>query len=546
MADKTKSIVREAAFLMAAQMVCSVIGLIYRSPMHLVIGDIGDGYYQYAYEWYAIILLISSYSIPSALSKVMADRLAKGQYKNAQRVFHASIFYVLIVGGIGALAAFFGAPFFLARQPDAVPALRVLAPTIVLAGLLGCLRGYFQAQNTMFPTGVSRVAEQIVNAVISVLAAWLLTRRYVGDENMTGKFGAAGGTLGTGAGVLAGILFMLFTYFLNRRTISKRINRDKTVKAESYRQVFHVIFMMVTPIIFATGIYNCTAIVDQNIFTALMDWRNIPPQEVTREYALFSYRVKPILNIPVSLASATSTALIPAVATAISAGRDREAADRINEAMRLSMFLAVPASVGLAVLSYPVIRIMYPTGDIWGAAILLSLGAVSVIFYSLSTVTNGVLQGLGHPGDPVKNAFIALIINIVSAVLLVGFMHADIYGILAATVLYAASVMVLNAFSLKKYLDYKHDLKRLLIQPLMAAALMGVIVGAIYWIPSIFLPGIFRGYLAGAVLTLIAVLAGILVYVIFYTKATHMTDEEIKKLPFGRKILVLLRKIKVR
>ncbi|MBR6398606.1 MAG: polysaccharide biosynthesis protein, partial [Lachnospiraceae bacterium] len=463
MADKTKSIVREAAFLMAAQMVCSVIGLLYRSPMHLVIGDIGDGYYQYAYEWYAIILLISSYSIPSALSKVMADRLAKGQYKNAQRVFHASIFYVLIVGGIGALAAFFGAPFFLARQPDAVPALRVLAPTIVLAGLLGCLRGYFQAQNTMFPTGVSRVAEQIVNAVISVLAAWLLTRRYVGDENMTGKFGAAGGTLGTGAGVLAGILFMLFTYFLNRKTISKRINRDKTVKAESYRQVFHVIFMMVTPIIFATGIYNCTAIVDQNIFTALMDWRKIPPQEVTREYALFSYRVKPILNIPVSLASATSTALIPAVATAISAGRDREAADRINEAMRLSMFLAVPASVGLAVLSYPVIRIMYPTGDIWGAAILLSLGAVSVIFYSLSTVTNGVLQGLGHPGDPVKNAFIALIINIVSAVLLVGFMHADIYGILAATVLYAASVMVLNAFSLKKYLDYKHDLKRLLI-----------------------------------------------------------------------------------
>jgi stage V sporulation protein B len=363
---------------------------------------------------------------------------------------------------------------------------------------------------------------------------------------MTGKFGAAGGTLGTGAGVLAGILFMLFTYFLNRKTISKRINRDKTVKAESYRQVFHVIFMMVTPIIFATGIYNCTAIVDQNIFTALMDWRNIPPQEVTREYALFSYRVKPILNIPVSLASATSTALIPAVATAISAGRDREAADRINEAMRLSMFLAVPASVGLAVLSYPVIRIMYPTGDIWGAAILLSLGAVSVIFYSLSTVTNGVLQGLGHPGDPVKNAFIALIINIVSAVLLVGFMHADICGILAATVLYAASVMVLNAFSLKKYLDYKHDLKRLLIQPLMAAVLMGVIVGAIYWIPSIFLPGVFRGYLASAVLTLIAVLAGILVYVISYTKATHMTDEEIKKLPFGRKILVLLRKIKVR
>ena len=546
MADKKNSVVREAAFLMAAQMVCSVIGLLYRSPMHLVIGDIGDGYYQYAYEWYAIILLISSYSIPSALSKVMADRLAKGQYKNAQKVFHASIFYVLIVGGIGALAAFFGGPFFLSRQPDAVPALRVLAPTIVLAGLLGCLRGYFQAQNTMFPTGVSRVAEQIVNAVVSVLAAFILTRPYVENENLTGKFGAAGGTLGTGAGVLAGIFFMLFTYFLNRKTIRKRMRHDKTGKTESYRQVFRVIFMMVTPIIFATGIYNCTAIVDQNIFTWLMDWRRIPPQEVTRQYALFSYRVKPILNIPVSLASATSTALIPAVATAISAGRDDEATDRINEAMRLSMFLAVPAAVGLAVLSHPVIRIMYPTGDILGAAIMLSLGAVSVIFYSLSTVTNGVLQGLGHPGDPVKNAFIALLINIAAAVLMVGFLHANIYGILAATVLYAASVMVLNAISLKKYLDYKHDIKRLLIQPLEAAALMGLVVGIVYWLPKLLVPVIFDRYLPNAVLTMLAVIVGILVYIIFYTKTTRLTDDEIKQLPFGRKILVLLRKIKVR
>ena len=546
MAKRKSNVVREAAFLMAAQMVCSVIGLIYRSPMHLVIGDVGDGYYQYAYEWYAIILLISSYSIPSALSKVMADRLAKGQYKNAQKVFHASIFYVLAVGGAGALIAFFGAPFFLTKQPDAVPALRVLAPTIVFAGLLGCLRGYFQAQNTMFPTGVSRVAEQIVNAIVSVLAAWLLTRPYVGNETLTGRFGAAGGTLGTGAGVLAGILLMLFTYYVNRKTIRKRMKRDKTKKTESYGQVLRVIFLMVTPIIFATGIYNCTAIVDQNIFTWLMDWRKVPPQEVTRQYALFSYRVKPILNIPVSLASATSTALIPAVATAISAGRNDEATDRINECMRLSMFLAVPASVGLAVLSYPVIRIMYPTGDVRGAAILLAMGAVSVIFYSLSTVTNGVLQGLGHPGDPVKNAAIALCLNVIAAVLLVGFTPAGVYGILAATVLYAAAVMVLNAVSLKKYLDYRHDLDRLLIQPLKAAALMGAAVAVIYWLPARLLPGVFGRYLASAVLTLIAVLAGILIYVIFYTRTTRMTDEEIRKLPFGTKILVLLKKLKVR
>ena len=93
----------------------------------------------------------------------MAERLAVGQYRNAQRVFHASLYYVLAVGGVGAAVAFFGAPFFLSKQPDAVLALRVLAPTILMSGFLGCLRGYFQAQNNMMPTGISRVVEQIVN-----------------------------------------------------------------------------------------------------------------------------------------------------------------------------------------------------------------------------------------------------------------------------------------------------------------------------------------------------------------------------------------------
>ena len=306
MAEKKGAVVRQAAFLMAAQLICSVVGLLYRSPLHLIMGDVGDGYYTYAYEWYTIILLISSYSIPTAISKVMAERLAVGQYRNAQRVFHASLYYVLAVGGVGAAVAFFGAPFFLSKQPDAVLALRVLAPTILMSGFLGCLRGYFQAQNNMMPTGISRVVEQIVNAVMSVFAAWLLTRPYLGHENLTGKFGAAGGTIGTGSGVLAGIAFMGFMYILRRKFYMQKVASDRSNADETYAEVFKTIFLMVTPIIFATCIYNATAIVDQNIFTYAMSWRGVETMEISRQYALFGYRFKPIVNIPVALSSATS------------------------------------------------------------------------------------------------------------------------------------------------------------------------------------------------------------------------------------------------
>jgi stage V sporulation protein B len=94
MAETKGKVVKQAAFLMTAQMISSVIGLLYRSPLHSLMGDLGDGYYQFAYEWYTIILLIASYSIPSAVSKVMAERLAVHAYKNAQKVFKAALFYV--------------------------------------------------------------------------------------------------------------------------------------------------------------------------------------------------------------------------------------------------------------------------------------------------------------------------------------------------------------------------------------------------------------------------------------------------------------------
>ena len=524
MAEKKGAVVKQAAFLMAAQLICSVVGLLYRSPLHLIMGDVGDGYYTYAYEWYTIILLISSYSIPMAISKVMAERLALGQYRNAQKVFHGALLYVLGVGGIGACVAFFGAPLFLTATPDAVLALRILAPTILLSGFLGCLRGYFQAQNNMMPTAISRVVEQILNAIMSVFA----------------------GTIGTGSGVAIGIVFMLFMYMLNRKTYMAQIESDKTGKTESFADVFKVIFLMVTPIIFATCIYNATAIVDQNIFSYSMVARGVGAMDISRQYALFGYRFKPIINIPIALSSATSTALIPAVATAMASNNRKDAKDKINECMLLSTFIAIPAAIGLCVLSYPVIRILYPTGDVKGAAMLLSLGSISVVFYSLSTVTNGVLQGLGHPSVPVRNAAVALAINALAAFVTVRYLGMGATGVLLATVLYAYTVMTMNAVALKKFLGYEHDINRLILQPLKAALVMGAVVGIIFWVPYKLLPGVFDRYLMSAVLTMVSVLIGVIVYAVIYTKSTGMTDAEIRCLPMGTKILVLLRKLHVR
>ena len=109
MADKNSSknnFIMQAGILAAAGIISRIIGLLYRGPLQSVIGNLGLGYYQSAYNYYTIILLISSYSIPSAISKAIAQKLGEKEYRNAHRLFHGAMIYVLVVGGIASLFLF--------------------------------------------------------------------------------------------------------------------------------------------------------------------------------------------------------------------------------------------------------------------------------------------------------------------------------------------------------------------------------------------------------------------------------------------------------
>ena len=181
--SRKNSFIIQAGILAAAGIISRIIGLLYRGPLHRVIGDLGLGYYQSAHNYYTIVLLISSYSIPSAISKVIAQKLALREYRSAHRVFKSALIYVLAVGGAASLLLFFGADFLCKMEllgENEVSVVQAFAPTIFIYGILGVLRGYFQAHGSMVQTSVSQILEQIANAIVSVGAAYLLIRGTMG------------------------------------------------------------------------------------------------------------------------------------------------------------------------------------------------------------------------------------------------------------------------------------------------------------------------------------------------------------------------------
>lgn len=166
-----KSFMVQGTILAIAGVLVRIIGLIYRIPLTGIIGDEGNGYYSTAYDYYSLLLLISSMSMPIAVSKLVSQELIKNNRQNVKRIFRASISISLSLGLLVFIVLFFGSQVIagFSGYPAIKYALRALAPVLILMAIVGTLRGYMQGYGTMIPTAISQIFEQIVNAIVLFL-----------------------------------------------------------------------------------------------------------------------------------------------------------------------------------------------------------------------------------------------------------------------------------------------------------------------------------------------------------------------------------------
>mgnify|MGYP000862956877 FL=1 len=536
---KSDSFIKQAGILAIAGIICRIIGILYRSPLTGIIGDEGNGYYSVAYNIYTIILLVSSYSIPSAISKVIAQKLAMKEYKNAQRIFHCSIIYVVVVGGLASLFTYFGAGILV--QPNSVGVLKVFAPTIFISGLLGVLRGYFQAHRTMVPTSISQIIEQIMNAVISILAAYLLMQTVAESDSTTQAiYGATGSAIGTGAGVMIAFVFMLLVYLVNKKVIYKRLEGDKHSSVASYSEIMLNILLTVTPFILSTFIYNSTTSLNQTIYSKiLINLKGMDEVTVTTQYGIFAGKSVVIANIPIAIASAISAAVIPSIAGTYIQGDIVGTNQKVDKAVHTTMIIAIPAAVGLAALSIPIVRLLFPQKEsLLQAAGLLSVLSITVVFYSLSTLSNAVLQGIGKVNMPVINASISLVIQTVFLVVILLTTNMNLYGLAAASIIYSFLMCLFNGISIHKSLGYKQNMMKCYFIPLLSSLIMGAVAGLVYM-------GLFSLIRRNAISLFAAIFCGALLYFVLMIKLRGISKSEIESLPKGKLIVKVMKKMRI-
>lgn len=536
--ETRNTLLLQGSILAAAGIFTKLIGFLYRIPMANLLGNQGNGVYSIAFGIYTVTLTLSSMSLPTAVSKVVSTRLARGENRNAARVLAMALLFALVMGAFSFSLLYFGAEALesLYNTAGLARPLRILAPTSFLFAFLGVMRGYTQGTGTMVPTAVSQVVDQCFNATISIVAAWSLMNMY-GTTAEAASWGAMGGTLGTLAGAVTSFLF-LAVYMLRRLPeIRLRARQDPAEQREDGGLIARALLFTILPIVFSQTIYQIGYTIDDVVFSRFMNATDLAPAAITSMQGVFNTQYNQMVNLPVSIGTAMAMTLMPSIVASHVKRDHREVHHKITSTVKFNMAIAIPCAVGLAVLAQPIMTLLFPAlGEYHDlAANLLTAGSSAAVFYALSTITTSILQGTNHMMTPVLHSALSLALHValVLALLYAGF---GVWALLIGNVVFPLVVCTLNCRSVSRLLRYRWNVASIFIIPLLCALVMGAVCWGVYALMLKLTQLVLPSFIA-------AFLIAVAVYGLLLLKSHCFSKRELRELPMGGKLLRLAIKL---
>lgn len=531
--SKKQSFLGGAAILAAAVAIVKVIGFFYKIPLNNILGGAGKTYFDTAYKIYNFLLTFSTAGLPLAISKITSEAHAQGRENQKRKIFRTAIWLFFILGLIGSA-------LMLARPEDlavflnnslAAQAVQALAPAVFCVCLLACMRGYTQGQGNMAPTAVSQVLEALCKLGVGLPLAWYVLRIGLGEESV-----AAGAIVGVTAGTVISLLF-LSLYLLTHR--NRTLSQDTP---DSSGAIIRRILMIGIPITLSNSAMSIINIVDTKIVMGRLQGGLQLGEEAA---ALLNGQYSMAMDMPNMVASfvyPVTMSLIPFAAAALARG-DRGGASRIiSSAFRLIAILALPAGIGLSVLSTPIMRLVLPAQpeDALAAGPHLQLLGIALIFICIMILSNAILQTYGKEKLPILTVVIGGVVKVVMNYILVGNPDINIHGAPISTLCCYLVIAGLNLFFVWKYSPEKPRYLQIFAKPLAASLLMGAAVWAVYGFLDRMLESGKISYLGNAASALGGILVGVIVYLVLVITMRILRAEDLKGVPHGGKVIRLL------
>lgn len=513
-----------------------------RIPLTNRIGDNGNAYFGMAYDTWLFFFLLCGYAMQTVVSRMTAVRCAKGQYRNTRRVWNAALLYTAVPGIVGTAAMLLLADTLaggLFRTQAAAVAIRCMAPAVFVTALSGALRGYFQGMGSMIPTTLSRLAEEVVGlAFLSVLVSGFGSYgKKVGallfQPDYEQAFGAAGAALAFLAGSLISLLLLVVLYILFQGSFRRRERKDAGRGMEGYRRIGRLIAGAALPVMLTGFAMQGSFILDQILFFRLMP----SGADTVAKWGIYTGKYRILAGIPALFAAAACSGLLPSLSASYTGMNHSRTREKAFLMLKVSLAVSLPFAVFFAITADRLIPALFTAGDMETAARLLRLGCASIVLQALAVAVSCILQGLERERLLLGSAAISLVVHVILVYVLIHGLEGGIEGVIyAVTALYAVFV-ILGMVCVLRSVSLKGDWGRLIGIPVIASAVMGLVV----FLMNRFLSSV----LAGGVLCLLCFAVGLILYVLLMLSMHGFSQRELKSMAGGGVFLSLGRLLRL-
>ncbi len=526
-----QNFIKGAAVLGAAGLIVKIIGAIYRIPLTNLIGTEGMGLYQPAYNVYNLLLTVSLAGFPTAIARLVSEKRAINNYQGAYQVFKISMVGMFLGGLLTAIIVYINAQHIVDSlgYSGSYYSMIALTPALFFVPIMSTFRGYFQGSQDMVPTAFSQVIEQLFRVSVGLFLAYKLVS--VGLEQ------AAGGAIfGASAGSIAGTILIMIIFFGRTKTIKGEIKKSNNNSLDRTKTVVKRLLAIAIPITIGASIVPVMSLIDSYFVSSRLQAIGYTEAQATDMFGQLSGTAQTLINFPQVFSIAVAMSLVPTITEAYTKKNKSRLNKTANLGARTSLLIGLPSAVGLFILAEPIIALLYPAiGPAKHASVgsLLQILAISVIFLTLVQAFTAILQAVEKQTVPVKNLAIGAVVKIILSYVLIGNPALNVKGAALSTVAAYLIASALNYIDIRRYTNIDINIFKISIKPLISTLIMGIIVFVCYYGTM--------GRIGSKLAAVIAIAIGIVVYVVALFATGAITEEDLKALPKGEKLIKLLK-----
>ncbi|WP_413476078.1 putative polysaccharide biosynthesis protein [Latilactobacillus fuchuensis] len=477
---------RGSAWMTAGSIFSRILGAVYVIPWPIWFGTNflqANTLFAQGYQIYSVFLVISTAGIPGALSKQIARYNEMNEYAIGHRLFKKSLFLMMAMGVLSALALYLLAPILSAGDPRMVPVFRSLSWPLLVIPLLSIMRGFFQGYAEMAPSAISQFIEQVARVLYMTVSAFMIMQVLHGDYVKA----VTQATFAAFIGATAGLLLLVFYYFKQKGRFDVLIAGSNNAIEVSTTDLLKGIVRQSIPFIIIDASVSLVYIIDQYTFKPMMhDFVIANNHQLGNLYALFAANANKLISITVSLATAMAVTAIPLMSAAHVRGNQKELKHQIGSTIQLFSFVMLPAACGMAAVAGPLYTLFYGY-DALGINVLQYSSYISILL-GLFTVLGAMLQGLYQNRMALFYLMIGFIVKIVAQYPAIYFFR--VYGPLTSTGLAFATSSILMLIALRRnyHFDVLQTMRRLAGVLIFSGIMYIVTAGAVKLLYLVFNP----------------------------------------------------------